>query len=155
MGFEMPRPTAEHERLHRMVGSWIADETIHPSPWGPGGAAIGRATARVALDGLAVVTDYEQERDGRIGYRGHGVFGYDASESRWYMQWFDNMSPAPAQPVWGTWAGDTLTFEMQMPGRGHNRYAYAFAGDGYTFTLSASKDGQTWSTFSEGRFRRA
>lgn len=151
----LPQPGDEHKRLHRMAGSWVSQDTLHPSPWDPvGGPANGRSEARVALDGFCVVTDYEQERDGKVSYRGHGVYGFDAGQGRPYMQWFDNMTPSAAQPVWGTWDGDVLTFQMQGP-RGHHRYVYKFKNaDEYAFELGMSPDGKTWQTFMDGRFRR-
>jgi len=32
---QMPPPTAEHNRLKALAGSWTAEETLHPSPWDP------------------------------------------------------------------------------------------------------------------------
>jgi hypothetical protein len=151
----MPQPTPEHKRLHLMAGSWTSEETIHSSPWDPnGGPAKGRSEARVALDGFCVVTDYEQEKNGRVGYRGHGVYGYDAGQKKWFMQWQDNMTPAAATPVWGTWDGDVLTFQTQSPAR-HHRYVYKFGKPGtYAFSIETSKDGASWSTYMDGRFTR-
>jgi hypothetical protein len=155
MHHAMPQPGDEHRRLHAMAGSWVSQETLHPSPWDPvGGTATGRAEARVALDGFVVVTDYEQERGGRPGYRGHGVFGFDAGQGRPFMQWSDNMSPIAANTVWGAWEGSVLTFQMQGP-NGHHRYVYKFDGpDAYVFELGMSPDGKTWNTFMDGRFSR-
>src|SRR5947207_1690403 len=110
----MPQPSDGHKRLHAMAGSWVSQDTIRPSPWDPvGGPATGRSETRVALDGMVVVTDYEQERNGTVGYRGHGVFGFDVGQGRPFMQWFDNMMPTASQPVWGTWEGSVLTFQNQ------------------------------------------
>ena len=44
MQMEMPTVTDSHKRLHRLAGSWLGQETMHPSPWDPKGGA---ATARV------------------------------------------------------------------------------------------------------------
>ena len=153
---EMPRLLDEHRRLKALAGDWVGEETILPSPWDPkGGPAKGRAESRVAMDGFYVVTDYEQERGGRVGYRGHGVFGFDPKEQRWFMSWADSMGGMAPVPVWGTWKGDTLTFEAANPGCGHSRYVYRFVKDGeYTFAIQNSADGSTWSTFMDGKFRR-
>jgi len=155
MQHQMPQPTAEHKKLHVMEGTWTSVEMIHSSPWDPkGGPAKGRSQSRVALDGFVVVTHYEQEKNGRVGYRGVGVFGYDAGQKKWYMQWFDNVTPMPATPVWGTWEGDVLTFQMQGP-QGWNRYVYKFEKDGaYAFSIDSSKDGAAWTTYMDGKFTR-
>jgi hypothetical protein len=157
MHAQMPTPSPEHRKLHALAGSWTSQETIHPSPWDPnGGPARGRSECRVALDGFFVVCDYEQERDGRVAYRGHGVYGYDAPSRRWSMQWSDNMGGVPSPIVWGTWEGDVLTFQMAGPQGGFNRYVYRFEKDGaYRFEIGHSRDGATWSNFMEGRFTRS
>ena len=156
MNFEMPKPTEDHKRLHAMAGTWKSDETLYPSPWDPNQRkAQGRAECRIALDGLVVVTDYEQLKDGKAGYRGHGVFGFDAQKRQPYMQWADNMMPIAAATVWGSWEANVLTFEMSGP-QGMNRYVYAFEKDGsYTFSIQWSKDGGSWQKFMDGRFARA
>jgi hypothetical protein len=155
MPTQMPQPSEEHKRLHAMAGSWTSEETIHTSPWDPnGGPAKGRSQARVALDGFVVVTDYEQERNGRVSYRGHGVYGYDVGQKKWFMQWLDNATPTAAPTIWGTFEGDVLAFQMQGP-TGHHRYVYKFAKDGeYLFSIETSKDGAAWTTFLDGRFTR-
>lgn len=157
MHFEMPKPSPEHRRLAAMAGSWTSDETMFPSPWDPvGGKRRGRSEARVVMDGFFVVTDYEQEKDGRVAYRGHGVYGYDPKSKRWSMHWFDDMGGVPAQVVWGTWSGDTLTYQMDNgAGRGHSRYVYRFEKDGvYVFSILMSQDGESWRPLMEGRFTR-
>ena len=40
---EMPTPGAAHFKLERLVGLWMGEERVHPSPWDPkGGDAVGR-----------------------------------------------------------------------------------------------------------------
>ena len=47
---------------------------MHPSQWDPkGGVAIGRTKSRLALNGFALISDYEQKRDGVVTFTGHGV----------------------------------------------------------------------------------
>lgn len=53
---EMPKPTTAHHQLAALVGTWVGEEKMYPSPWDPaGGTATGRFQNRLALDGLAVV----------------------------------------------------------------------------------------------------
>jgi len=83
---EMPQPTAAHHRLEKLVGRWSGEERIHPSPFDPaGGIAVARAENRLALDGFAVVQDYEQERNGKISFRGHGVLRWEAHQQCYEM----------------------------------------------------------------------
>jgi len=76
---EMPAPTAADNALIILEGTWIGQEKVHPSPIVPGGAtATGRVINRLALDGFAVIQDYEQETGGKVNFKGHGVFRWDA-----------------------------------------------------------------------------
>lgn len=92
---EMPRPTEAHRRLHALAGDWTGTEKMHPSPWDPqGGTAEGRVQNRVALDGFAIVQQYEQRRGGQISFSGHGVFSWDAAAGS-----SSNVRRAPAPAV--------------------------------------------------------
>jgi hypothetical protein len=160
MSHEMPKAGPEHARLKAFTGEWKGEETLHPSPWdAKGGKATSRVTGRMDLDGFFLIEDYTQERAGGAGgggptYRGHGVFGWDASSKRYMMHWFDTMGMDPGPPAPGTWEGDTLAFQHQHP-FGHSRYIYTFAGpDRYTFRLEMSRDGKDWTPFIDGAFTR-
>jgi hypothetical protein len=152
---DMPQPTAEHRRLQFFVGDWVGDEKLSPSPWGPGGAATGRFTCRLDLEGFYVIQDYVEEKDGRIVFRGHGILGYDAQAQEYCWYWIDSMGFVPAAPSRGTWEGDTLTFQSSSP-QGQGRYVYRIEGErAYHFRLENSFDGgKTFQTLMEGRYER-
>lgn len=152
---EMPKPGPEHEELKRMVGSWSGPETLHPSPWNPkGGTAVGRIDARLALDGFAVVSDYEQEVEGRVVFRGHGIYTWDPRRKLYVMTWFDSMAPGTPGIAYGILHGTTLTFQNQSE-QGHGRYVYDFdSADSHRFRIESSSDGETWATFMDARFDR-
>ena len=123
---EVPSPGPELETLKRMVGAWEGQETLHPSPWDPkGGEAIGHIDARLALDGFAIVSDYAQEKEGRITFRGHGIYTWDARRKSFVMTWFDSMSAGSPGIAHGVMNGTTLTFQNQSE-FGHGRYIYDF-----------------------------
>ncbi len=149
------RPTAQLEKLKALVGTWAGEEKLHPSPWLPqGGPARSKTTSRMGLDGAFLVMDYEQERDGKVAYRGKGIYGYDTFQQKFTMHWFDTMACDPGSASLGVWEGDKLTFVHSHP-MGHGRYTYVFQGsDAYTFKLENSRDGQNWATFLEGSYRR-
>jgi hypothetical protein len=151
----MPQPGPEHQKLHMLAGKWEGEEDLRPSPWGPGGRAIGRYDMRVAVDGFFVVQDYEEEKDGRVVFRGHGVYGWDANDKVYTWFWVDSMGQMPAGPSRGRWEGDTLTFESASP-QGRGRYIHRFEGtDKYTFKLENSFDGgATFVTLMEGTYHR-
>jgi hypothetical protein len=152
---EMPKPGAEHEKLKALVGNWKAQETMAPSPWDPkGGEAEASSVAKLGLDGMFVIAEYEQQRGGHVTYRGHGVFGWDAGQKSYTMYWFDSMGSDPGGPARGSWEGDTLTFQMQSK-MGHSRYTYRFrSADEYAFEIHMSRDGETWNRWIDSVYRR-
>ena len=69
---------------------------MHPSQWDPkGGIAIGRTKSRLALNGFALISDYEQERDGVITFTGHGVLSFEPTKELYALHWFDCMGSPP------------------------------------------------------------
>lgn len=75
---------------------------------------MGRVRKRLALDGFAVVQDYEQERNGSVNYRGHGIFIYDAAQECYVLHWLDSLGMPPNE-FRGGFEGDVLTLTGQMP----------------------------------------
>ena len=152
---EMQKPQEAHRKLQALVGTWVGEEKLFPSPWDPkGGSALGRFQARVDLDGFFVICDYTEERGGQVTYRGHGVFGYDPQQKTYTMNWFDSIGPGSPAPARGKWEGNQLLFENSHP-RGHSRYIYTFEGnDRYTFRLENSTDGKSWAPMMEGKYKR-
>jgi hypothetical protein len=134
---EMPKPNQEHQRLQALCGEWIGEETLSPSPWGPGGRAVARGAPRRELDGFLVVQ------------------GYDTEAREYCRWWFDSIGFVPDAPARGSWEGDTLTFRYSSP-RAQARYTYRFESDRlHHLRLENSFDaGQTWATFLEAVYRR-
>jgi hypothetical protein len=149
-----PRPGTPHERLYALVGRWEGMELLHPSPWGPGGPAVGRFANYAAVDGFFVVSDYVEEKDGVVTFRGHGVYGWDDIEKVYVLYWFDSMGLAPSQPARGAWKGDELVFLLDQPGS-KVRYTHTFPAEGaYVFRLESQRDGAEWETVMEAEYRR-
>lgn len=153
MSFEMPKPTEHHQKLRKLAGQWSGVEKMFPSEWDPqGGTATGRQSAKVSLDGFAVLMDYEQERDGNITYQGHAVWTYDAKESVYVLHWFDSMG-SPAEVFKGEFKGDVLT--VSHGGPMHARMTYDFShGAQLKSKMEMSKDGQSWNTFFESTYEK-
>ena len=149
---DMPKPSERHEKLKLLVGSWVGDEHMHPSPWDArGGRAIGHVHNRPALDGFAVIQDYEQERDGNITFRGHGVFTWDLSERCYILYWFDSLG-FPPNIFKGTFDNTALTLTSQSV-QGYTRAVWDFGmGGKYAYRMEFSPDGKQWSTFVDGTY---
>jgi hypothetical protein len=152
---EMPRPSAEHTKLHVLAGEWEGSETLSPSPWGHGGTAIGKSSGRLGPGGFFVIQDYVEEKGGQVVFNGHGVFGWDAEQKSYAWYWVDSMGFVPDAPARGQWVGDTLTFAKSTP-RGEARYTYRFEGERtYHLAIENSFDGgATWKTFMSGTYHR-
>ena len=150
---QMPKPTPDHEKLYVFAGEWEGPETMMPGPMGPGGTATGKMKARVDIDGFYVISDYAQEKDGNVTYRGHGVYGFDAQAGEFTWYWVDSMG-FPSVPARGKWDGDTLTFTSTSP-HGQGRYVYRFQGtDKHHFRIENCFDGKTWTVFMDATYVR-
>jgi hypothetical protein len=147
---EMPTPSAGHRKLEKIAGRWEGEEKMYPSPWDQnGGTAIGRISSRVALNGFALINDYEQERDGEITFSGHGVFTYDPKEDSYTLVWVDCMG-APPEIFKGKFEGDVLKLAHGGPGM-HVRLTYDVVSP---IAMEMSQDGQTWNRFFDARLSR-
>ena len=92
---EMPNPTEAHRKLNALVGRWSGQEKMCPSPWDPkGSTAVGRCDNRLSVDGFVIQHDYEQERNGSVSFRGHGVLSYDSAAKAYLLHWWDSMGVA-------------------------------------------------------------
>jgi len=153
---EMPKPGDAHKKLAALVGEWTGDETLHPSPWDPaGGGAQAQVTNRWVADGFALVQEYEQRRNGRVSFRGHGVFWFDPTRDEYVMHWWDSMGGSAGE-YRGRFDGDVLLLSAPMPQGGHSRTSWRLTGpDAHTFLMEVSPDGQAWQPAMEGRYRKA
>jgi hypothetical protein len=150
----MPKPTEPHHKLQRIVGVWIGEEIIHPSPWDPhGGKAIGRVTNQSSLDGFVVVQEYEQERNGGVNYRGHAVFTWNAQEQCYILYWFDSMG-LPPNIMKGNFVNHILTLTNENP-QGQSQAVFDFSKEKeYKYRMDVSQDGKHWRTFMEGVYEK-
>jgi len=152
----MPQPNEHHQRLRRLEGTWVGEEVLSPSPWGAGGAAIGRVTMRGEIDGFFLIEDYVEERGGDVVYRGHGILGWDQPSQRYGWFWVDSMGTLPGAPSWGHWNDDTLTFEHAPVADQRSRYTFHLPNARtLSFKIEVSRDsGHTYATYLDGRYRR-
>lgn len=151
---ETPSPTTAHDRLRIFLGRWKGAETLSPAPWDPeGGTAVGTAENRLVLDGFAVVQEYEQSREGKPGFRGHGVLAFDSAAGDYVMHWFSSMG-TPPMVYRGKFEGEVLRLGSAFAG-GISRCSWDFGAAGrYRFSLEFSPDGKTWHPMMEGTYVR-
>lgn len=152
---KMPTPSEGHRKLEKLAGHWEGEEKMYPSPWDPkGGVAIGRINSRVALNGFALINDYEQERDGKTTFSGHGVFTFNPKEDTHTLVWVDCLG-APPEIFTGRFEGDILRLAHGGPGM-HVRLVYDVSGAGHHLATSmeTSQDGSVWSRLFDSRLKR-
>jgi hypothetical protein len=149
---ERPKPAGAHRRLERIAGNWVGEEKMYPSPWVPnGGTAVARVNNRLAIDGFAVVQDYEQEQNGVVNFRGHGIFTWNGPEQCYVLYWFDSMG-LPPNIFKGTFENNIMILTSTSP-QGHTRATFDFSQDRrYTYRMDMSQDGTKWQTFVEGGY---
>jgi uncharacterized protein YodC (DUF2158 family) len=150
----MPTPSEGHRQLTRLVGEWKGEETMHPSRWDPkGGVASGRNDNRLALGGFAVLSDYEQKRDGAVTFTGHGVYTYAPDDDEYTLHWFDCLGSPPEVFV-GRFDGDVLTVAHGGPGM-HVRMTSDFSEAGVMgASMEMSEDGTEWKLLFKAGYRR-
>ena len=151
---DMPTPTEAHKKLEKLAGSWTGQDILHPSPWDPKGAeATGRVERRMALDGFVLLEDYEQERDGKISFRGHGVYSYDPVEGRYVVHWWDSMGMR-VNVYHGQFDGDVFQTVSEQE-NGHSRITIELTEHGKArFLMEHSPDGREWSRCMESVYER-
>lgn len=151
---KMPKPTAAHKKLLKLEGTWSGEEHHSPSPFDPkGGSAKAKVKNKVALDGFALVQEYQQKRGGKPSFSGHGIFRYDAQASEYQMHWMDSMG-GPPTVFRGGFEGKALRLVAQSP-EGHMRCSFTFPKkDAYEFTMEVSPDGNAWHPFMTGKYHR-
>ena len=150
---DMPTPSDGHLVLEKLSGTWEGEETMYPSEWDPnGGVAVGRNRHKLGLGGFALISDYEQERDGAITFTGHGVYTYAANEDQYYLHWFDSMG-SPPEVFAGGLEGDVLTLAHGGPGT-HARMTYDLSTPGIMKgMMEMSPDGVGWKVLFEAVYR--
>ena len=151
---DMPQPSTGHRKLELLVGRWEGNENMYPSQWDPkGGTAFGRTTSRLGLGGFALISDYEQERDGAIAFSGHGIYTYDVESEQYSLFWVDSMGSRP-EVFAGGFTGDVLTLSHAGPPM-HVRLMWDLTEPGVlASSMEMSDDGVTWNRLFDAEYRR-
>lgn len=151
---EMPKPAAEHHELERLAGTWKGEEIMHPSPWMPeGGKGEGHVTNRIALNGFAMVQDYDQRMGGASLYKAHGVWTIDPATREYILTWFDSIGMGINEYRGRLEAGILALVSRTAEGQIRAVFDLRAAGR-YGFRMEASGDGRDWKPMMEGQYTR-
>lgn len=147
----MMTPSKAHLRLESFAGHWEGEERLFANDQnGEGGPAMGRSLARMALNDLALIVDYEREREGRVILRGHGIYTYDEDAGLYLMYWCDT-NDGNARRYTGSFEGNSLVLTHQTS-RHTSRLTHISDEPGRMRTLLETGKDNRFSPFYEGLY---
>lgn len=148
---DRPKLTPQHQRLKALVGDFSSKEIIHPMEGMPeGGKASSTTHSVLALDGFALIQDYQQKMHGKIMFRGHAVLRYDPASKHYEMHWFDSMG-GPASVFHGDFKQSALTLLGEdNQGRPMRLIYDLHPGGGYAFEVQMRDAAKHWQSVMEG-----
>jgi Protein of unknown function (DUF1579) len=147
----MPKPTAEHQRLHYFVGEWKNEGTMKPSPWGPGGKFTGTDHNMMLGDFFLVLHSDGTSPMGAI--KELAIMGYDPKEKTYTYDGFTSMGEheqskgAISGKTW-TWLSHEDMGGKKVKGRFILKEVSATS---YTYSYDVSVDGGAWNNVMEGK----
>lgn len=119
----VPKPTPEHERLAKGVGTW--DATIKSWMQGPQSepsVSKGVETAKLMPGGLWILSEFHG-KFGEMDFHGQGQTGYDPGKKKYIGTWVDSMSPT-IMIMEGDFDPQTHTMTMTSKGVGPSGKPY-------------------------------
>jgi len=160
MLMEMPKPGPELKKLDFFVGNWMADVTMYPNEFMPGGKSQGKESMKWELDGMFVSMDYQDqpgEEKKMLAYKGKGFMTYDMQKKTYRSWWMDNWGSA-SESV-GDWADDkTLVLSHQgefMGKKFHEKFVYQILDQNkFHFQIEHSPDGKEFKKVMEATYTR-
>ena len=89
----VPKPTPEHERLAKDVGTWDATiKTWMQGPKSEPSVSKGVEVAKLMPGGLWVLSEFHG-KFGDMAFHGQGQTGYDPAKKKYIGTWVDSMEP--------------------------------------------------------------
>ncbi len=156
---EMPKPGPELNKLDFLVGNWMAEVTMYPSDFGPGGQSQGKEAIEWVLDGMFISMDYlDLPADKKMSaYKGKGMMTYDTQKKSYRSWWMDNWGSA-SESV-GDWTDEkTLVLSHQQEFMGqkfHEKFIYKILDQNkFHFQIDHSKDGKEFKKAMEATYTK-
>ncbi len=140
-----PGPSDQHKALARYVGNWDAEMEMAPPGEGmPAEVSKAKATCKLGLGGLWLVTDFEGSLMGGP-FLGHEVTGYDPITKKYVLSWFDSMTPTATTGT-GEYDAATKTMHTWMSGKD----AMGAPSDFHGTDVWTDDDHRTWTMWMKG-----
>jgi len=150
-----PAPGPEVKKLDYFVGSWTAEATIAPGPWGPGGKFSSSDKAEWMDGNFFVAFHSDFKMPAELGGEGKelSVMGYDPQQNAYIDEEFNSQGQHLSWK--GTVSGDTWTWTGDANYGGQDIKQKitmkTLSPTSYSMKLETSIDGTNWMTFMEGK----
>ncbi|HYN16192.1 MAG TPA: DUF1579 family protein [Terriglobales bacterium] len=148
----IPKPAAEHQRLHYFVGEWKSEGNMKPSPWGPGGKF--SSTDHNTMLGDFFVVLYSEGTSPLGPTKEVAVMGYDPKEKVYTYDGYTNMGEHDLSK--GTISGNTWTWLSPEENMGGKKIKGRFiikedSATSFAYSYDISIDGGAWTNVMEGK----
>ena len=115
---QMPRPTAQHQRLAQQVGVWDANMEYLDFNTGKPTQSKGTSVRRQPLGSFWLIDNFQAEMMGAT-FKGMGTTGYDPRKKKMVGTWIDSMTPS-LMVIEGNWDEDGKVLTMSGMGPGED-----------------------------------
>ena len=154
-----PTPAAELKKLDYFVGTWSAEGTISPGPWGAGGKFSSTGSNDWGMGGFFLIGHSDFKMPAELGGEGKGmqIMGYDPTDNLYTYDAFNSQGRREVSQ--GTLSADTWTWKSSQTYDGQEvqqRMTIKMLSPGsYTLKFDVSMDGTNWMPFMEAKATKA
>jgi hypothetical protein len=150
-----PKPGPELKKLDYFVGTWTAEGTIAPGPWGAGGKFSSTDTMEWMPGNFFVEGHSDFKMPAELGGDGKATsfMGYDTDENVYTYNEFNSQGRREASK--GTVSGDTWTWTSTQNYGGQEikqkMTMKVLSPASYSLKFEISIDGTNWTTFMDAK----
>lgn len=154
-----PTPGPELKKLDYFAGTWTAEGTISPGPWGAGGKFTSTGTDEWGMGNFFLVGHSDYKMPAELGGDGKGMrlLGYDGEHSVYTYDAYN--SQGRREVAQGTLSGDTWTWKSSQTYSGQEIQQRStikmVSATSYTLKYEVSVDGTNWMPFMDVKATKA
>ena len=154
-----PAPGPELKKLDYFAGSWTAEGTISPGPWGAGGKFTSTGSAEWSMGNFFLVGHDDFKMPAELGGDGKGmrILGYDAERNVYTSDSYNSQGRRDIAE--GTLSGDTWTWKSSHTYSGQEIQERStikiVSPTSYTMKYEVSMDGTNWVPFMDAKATKA
>lgn len=154
-----PTPGPELKKLDYFVGTWTAEGTISPGPWGAGGKFTSTGSDEWSMGNFFLVGHSDYKMPAELGGDGKGMrlMGYDAEHGVYTYDAYN--SQGRRELAQGTLSSDTWTWKSSQTYNGQDIQQRStikmVSPTSYTLKYEVSIDGTNWMPFMDLKATKA